>query len=224
MHHGLGSVSSWRDFPSAVAKQTGAGVLVYSRFGYGRSTPSRSFPWPVDFMHQAALHELPELIKALDVRRPLLVGHSDGASIAILHAASDPVEKLSGLVLLAPHVFVEDRTLQGAHEARIEYEQGGLHDRLARYHDDPASAFEGWNQTWLQPEFRHWNIESAAAQIGCPTTIIQGTEDEYGTLAQIDSIRACCPAKLEVMLVTGGHVPHHDHPALVIEAIRRHLK
>ncbi|HJO02448.1 MAG TPA: alpha/beta hydrolase [Acidobacteriota bacterium] len=224
LHHGLGSVSSWRDFPSAVADATGAGVLVYSRFGYGRSTPSSSFPWPVDFMHRAARHELPELVAALDMKRPLLVGHSDGASIAILNAASDPVEEPSGLVLLAPHVFVEERTVQGARDARVEYETGDLRTRLARHQDDPASAFEGWNQTWLRPEFRDWNIESSVAQIGCPTTVIQGTEDEYGTLAQIDSIRAHCRAKLEIKLVSGGHAPHREHPDVVIEAIRDQLE
>ncbi len=175
-------------------------------------------------MHQAASQELPELIEALGVRRPLLVGHNDGASIAILNAASDPVEEPEGLVLLAPHVFVEERTIQGARQARVEYEKGGLRARLARHHDDPASAFEGWNQTWLRPEFRHWNIESSVARIGCPTTVIQGTEDEYGTLAQIDSIRARCRAKLEITLVTGGHAPHREHPAIVIDAIRHHLE
>ncbi len=224
LHHGLGSVSSWKQFPAAVAEATGAGVLVYSRFGYGRSTPSTSFPWSVDFMHEAASRELPAILAALGVRRPLLVGHSDGASVAILYAASGAQEEPSGLVLLAPHVFVEDRTVAGAHAARQAYEQGDLRARLARHHEHPDSAFEGWNQTWLRPEFRRWNIESAVARIGCPTTVIQGTDDEYGTMAQIDAIRAHCDSILDVRVVAGGHAPHREHPDVVIGAIRRHLE
>jgi pimeloyl-ACP methyl ester carboxylesterase len=223
LHHGLGSVSAWRDFPEAVCEATGLGALVYSRWGHGGSEPFHDYPRGVDFMHREAQKTLPALLRALRVRRPILLGHSDGASIAILHAASQPDPSPLGLILLAPHLFVEDRTVQAAARARVAYEEEDLRRRLAGHHADVDSAFYGWNTIWLLPQFRSWNIEEEASRVRCPVTVVQGTEDEYGTERQTDAIRDAVP-QAEVLLLPGcGHAPHRERRDETLAAIGDHV-
>ncbi len=227
LHHGLGSVSAWRDFPTAVAEATGVGVLVYSRYGYGRSTRLTHTPRPVDFMHREAVGDLPALLDAVEVRHPFLLGQSDGASIAIIYAARALAPAPVGLMLMAPHVFVEACTVASAGQARIAYESEDLRDRLARHHDDPDGAFLGWYLTWVSPDFRQWNIEAEVEKISCPITVIQGMDDEYGTTLQVESIQARARATVEVdtvLLPECGHSPHRDQPARTLEAIARHVR
>lgn len=220
LHHGLGSVSTWGRLPAAIAERTGLPVLAYSRLGHGRSAPLTAIPRPVDFMHREARRVLPRLFGALEVDRPLLVGHSDGGSIALLYAAAGREPMPRGLCLLAPHVFVEECTLEGAEEAREAFREGGLRRSLARHHDDPEGAFRGWCETWLQPGFRSWNIESALEDVDCPLTVVQGTEDRYGSLAQVEAIRAGCPGPVDVRVLEGcGHELSKDRPEETLSAI-----
>lgn len=219
LHEGLGSISMWRDFPRQVAAATGQDVLVYSRYGYGRSAPLRG-PRPVRFMHDEALVVLPELLDALGVRRPLLLGHSDGGSIAIIHAGGSGRE-VAGLVLLAPHVMVEDRSVSSIAAAGAAYDRGDLRSRLARHHDDVDGAFRGWNDVWLSPAFRDWTIEEYLPALTCPVLAIQGEDDEYGTMEQIDRIARAAPDVELVKLAGAGHSPHRDRPREVLDAITR---
>ena len=178
LHEGLGSVELWRGFPAAVAAATGRWALVYSRHGYGRSSVVTTARRP-DYMHREADVVLPALLALLDIERPVLVGHSDGASIALLHAgAGHPV---AGLVLLAPHVFVEDRSVAGIAAARDAYRTTGLAEAMRKYHTDGDATFRGWNDIWLSPEFRDWNIEDRLPGIDCPVLVVAGEDDEYGT-------------------------------------------
>ncbi len=210
LHEGLGSVSAWRDFPSLVSQATGLGVFVYSRLGYGRSDPV-PLPRPLRYMHDEAAM-LPEILG--DVRRPILLGHSDGASIAIIAAGSGL--DVRGLVLLAPHVFCEERSLDGIEKARDAYEHGDLRARLAKYHADVDGAFWGWNRAWLDPGFRAWNVEAYLPKITAPTLIVQGSADQYGTLAQVEAIERQLGGPHETCIVEGaGHSPFRDQPALV---------
>jgi pimeloyl-ACP methyl ester carboxylesterase len=219
LHEGLGSVALWRDFPAAVVEATGAEAYVYSRAGYGRSGP-RAGPYAPDYMHREADEVLPALLGALGVERPVLVGHSDGASIALLHAAR-PRADTRGLVLLAAHVMVEDVSVTSIAAAREAYAGGsGLRERLARYHDDVDAAFWGWNDIWLDPAFRAWDVRPSLAAVRCPTLVIQGEDDEYGTLAQVDAIEAGVPGPVQrLVLAPCGHSPHRDQPAAVLAAI-----
>ncbi len=207
LHEGLGSIELWRAFPDDVRAATGRRTVVFSRPGYGRSTPVPP-PWPVTYMHEQALVVLPAVLDRLEVERPVLVGHSDGASIAVIHAgAGHPV---AGLVLLAPHVFVEDCSITGIEAARSAYRSSALRERLGRYHDDVDSTFWGWNGVWLSPEFRSWNIELYLATIDVPVLAIQGADDEYGTVAQLDAIAGGVGRGLveRVVLPGQGHVLH----------------
>jgi pimeloyl-ACP methyl ester carboxylesterase/RimJ/RimL family protein N-acetyltransferase len=216
LHEGLGSVGLWRDFPAALGAATGRRVIAFSRFGHGRSGRS---PWPQDvtgFHHREALTLLPELLAALDLSEPLLVGHSDGASIALIHAGRHPV---SGLALLAPHVFVEELTVASIRQARITYLSGGLRDRMARHHDDPDAAFWGWCDIWLHPEFRSWNLEPDADLVTAPTLLIQSANDPYGTLEQLDRIERHVTGPVHRLVVRGGHSPHLEAPATVVNAV-----
>jgi pimeloyl-ACP methyl ester carboxylesterase len=214
LHEGLGSVAMWRDFPEALCRRHGLRGLVYSRFGYGRSTPRPATErFPVDFMHREAWQALPALLEALSIRRPWLFGHSDGGSIALLHAARSPV---AGLVLEAPHVFVEDLGIASIAAARAAYETTDLRARLARYHDDVDSAFRGWNDVWLDPAFRAWNIEAELDAITCPVLAVQGVGDEYGTLEQIRGIARRVPNTRLLELPDCGHSPHRDQRARLI--------
>lgn len=217
LHEGLGSISMWRDFPQQVADATGCKAIVYSRRGYGRSAPL-SGPRPVTYMHDEALQVLPEFLDQLGVDRPILFGHSDGGSIALIHAGGHP-RPVSGLVVMAPHYFVEPVALENIAIARQAYETGGLRERLARYHKDVDSAFRGWNDTWLHPDFKAWNIESYLSRIQVPVMAIQGEDDEYATMIQIDGIAQRCPDVDLVKLADCRHSPHKDQPQAVIEAV-----
>ena len=217
LHEGLGSVAMWKDFPARLCEATGARGLVFSRPGYGRSTPREADEsWDVDFMHRQAHEVLPPLFVALGIDEPpILFGHSDGASIALLYAARFP-EKVLGLVLLAPHVFVEDLTTLNIEKARVAYLETDLRERLARYHDDVDSTFWGWNRIWLAPAFRDWTIEAELGAIACPVLAMQGMGDEYGTMAQIHAFANRLPQTCIVELPDCGHSPHRDRPEAVI--------
>ncbi len=220
LHEGLGSRSMWRDFPQRLCTAAGGRGLVYSRPGYGRSTPRPPDErWGVDFMHHQAHELLPALRKALHIEQPAwLVGHSDGASIALLHAAQYP-DAVAGLVLLAPHLFVEQVSVSSIERTRALFKSTDLAQRLARHHEDVASAFWGWNDIWLDPAFRSWNIEAEVARIRCPVLAIQGIADEYGTMEQIRRIRRHLPSAQLLELPDCGHSPHRDQPDAVVTAV-----
>jgi len=218
LHEGLGSVSLWRDFPQRVAEATGHDVVAYSRQGYGRSSPLAA-PRSVRFMHDEALVVLPEVLDALEIRRPILLGHSDGGSIAIIHAGGSGRD-VSGLILMAPHVMVEDISIASIAAARVAYAQGDFRARLGRHHDDVDGAFRGWNDVWLSPEFRGWSIEEYLRRIECPVLAIQGENDEYGTMEQVDRIGRAIPHARILKLARCGHSAHRDSAEEVLEAIR----
>ena len=215
LHEGLGSVGLWRDFPHALRDATGRRVLAFSRFGHGRSDPPPRPRTPA-FFHEEALGVLPALLAQLDAPEPLLVGHSDGGSIALLHAGRHPV---SGLALLAPHVVVEDVTVEAIRDTRREYEEGELRARMARHHADPDAAFRGWCDVWLDPAFRAWSIEADAEAVTAPTLLIQGSDDPYGSLEQLDRIEARVRGPVTRLVVAGGHSPHLEQPEAVVAAI-----
>jgi pimeloyl-ACP methyl ester carboxylesterase len=219
LHEGLGSISAWKDFPSRLAHAAGCPALVYSRYGYGRSDPLAA-PREVTYLHEEAFGSLPQLLDALAIREPILVGHSDGASIAIIHAGGSR-RPVAGIVLLAPHVLVEDVTLAGIEAARRAYLETDLRSRLARHHADADAAFWGWNRIWLDPSFRTWNIEEYLPRIRCPVLVIQGTEDEYATTDQLARIAAGTPQAQLHELQDCRHSPHKDQPAAVVEAVTR---
>jgi pimeloyl-ACP methyl ester carboxylesterase len=218
LHEGLGSVALWRDFPQRVADATARPALIYSRAGYGRSTALAAARTP-RYMHDEALVTLPALLDALGIVDPILIGHSDGASIALIHAGAR-VRPIRALVAMAPHVFVEDLSIANIARARHDYESADLRARLSRYHLDVDSAFRGWNDIWLSPAFRDWNIESYLPGIDCPLLLIQGRDDEYGTLAQLDAIERQVRGRVErVELLGCGHSPHRDQPLATLAAI-----
>jgi pimeloyl-ACP methyl ester carboxylesterase len=232
LHEGLGSLSMWKDYPQRLCDACGSRGLVFSRAGYGRSTPRRADErWPVDFMHRQAQDVLPRLFDRLGVRAhanpPWLLGHSDGGSIALIHAAAFP-DAVAGVVAVAPHIFVEDVSMASIAAARDAYRATDLRTRLARYHDDPDSAFFGWNDVWLDPAFRDWSIEPVLDRLQCPILAVQGEDDEYGTLAQVTGIRARVPHAEIVVLVNCGHSPQRDQPEAltrtVADFIARHSK
>jgi pimeloyl-ACP methyl ester carboxylesterase len=213
LHEGLGSIAMWKDFPERLCTGHGLRGLVFSRYGYGQSTPKPPDErWTPAFMHAQAHEVLPLLFEELQIARPWLFGHSDGGSIALLHAAKFDV---AGIVVVAPHVFVEDVSIASIEQAREAYETTDLRQRLARYHADPDSAFRGWNDIWLDPAFRAWNIEAELDTIDCPVLAVQGEDDEYGTLAQIRRISARLPKTELLVIPKCGHSPHRDQPALL---------
>jgi pimeloyl-ACP methyl ester carboxylesterase len=216
LHEGLGSVSLWREFPEQLAQATGCRTLVYSRHGYGRSSPLDA-PRRVDYMHEEARVWLPAILKQLGICRPLLFGHSDGASIALIHAAS-PGSDLAGIMALAPHVKVEDLSVSSIAAAKTAYLETDLRTRLSRHHADVDSAFWGWNRIWLDPAFRDWNIEGLLPSIRCPILAIQGEDDEYGTMEQIASIARSAPDVKLLALPACRHSPHRDQPQAVLAA------
>lgn len=217
LHEGLGSVAMWKDFPRQLCDAGGFRGLVFSRPGYGRSTPrAEDEEWRADFMHRQAHEVLPALLDALGITESAwLFGHSDGASIALLFAARF-AERVRGLVLLAPHILVEDVTIQNIEHAKLAYLQTDLRARLGRYHDNADSAFWGWNRIWLDPAFRAWSIEDEINHIRAPVLAIQGLDDEYGTLAQIRGIAQRVPGTRLVELAQCAHSPHRDQPGAVI--------
>jgi pimeloyl-ACP methyl ester carboxylesterase len=221
LHEGLGSVAMWREFPERFCAAHGFTGLMYSRYGYGRSTPKPADErWAPDFMHRQAFEVLPAFLAALGVERPWLFGHSDGASIALLHATRFPV---AGVVAVAPHIFVEDISITSIEAARTAYAETDLRQRLARYHDDPDSAFRGWNDVWLDPAFRDWNIEAELARITCPVLAVQGEDDEYGTLEQIRGIARRLPKTRLLVLPKCGHSPQRDEPERLIREAGRFI-
>jgi pimeloyl-ACP methyl ester carboxylesterase len=207
LHEGLGSLGLWRGFPRKLAEATGLGAFVYSRAGYGASDPA-PLPRPVRYMHDEA-ELLPEILAAAGIEDPILVGHSDGASIAILYAgAGNPAR---ALLLEAPHVFTEEGGLQSIARAREQYEKGGLRERLAKHHRHVDAAFWGWNGAWLNPEFRKWNLEGSLPRIRAPILVVQGEDDEYGTPKQIEAVQRGAGGRVEVLFLPGcGHSPHRD--------------
>lgn len=219
LHEGLGSVSMWRDFPRRLAEVTGCPVLVYSRYGYGQSDPLLK-PRRVCFMHDEALNALPELLDRLQIARPILFGHSDGASIAIIYAGGSG-RPVTGVILMAPHVLVEDISIRSIEAAKVAYETTDLRQKLARHHADPDSAFRGWNDIWLHPDFRDWNIEEYAARISAPVLAIQGEDDEYGTMDQVERIARLAPDVELLKLADCRHSPHRDQPQAVLDAVQR---
>lgn len=223
LHEGLGSIAMWKEFPPELAAATGHEVVSYSRYGYGRSERLAA-PRAVRYLHEEALHALPQLLDGLAIERPVLLGHSDGASIAIIFAGAR-LRALSGLVLLAPHVMVEELSVASIAAAKLAYETGDLRERLARYHQDVDSVFRSWNDIWLHPDFRHWNIEEYLAGIDCPVLVIQGREDEYGTMAQVERIaRGAVRARVEVLeLADCRHSAHRDQPGQVLAAVTRFM-
>jgi pimeloyl-ACP methyl ester carboxylesterase len=209
LHEGLGSVALWKNFPAEVVAATGCSALVYSRYGYGKSdrlTSSRN----VDYMHREALDVLPDVLDQLGINFPVLIGHSDGASIALIHAGEGR-RPVRGLVAMAPHVFVEDITVASIAEARTTFQTSDLPQKLGRYHDDVVSAFVGWNDIWLHPEFRRWNIEEYLPGVHCQVLLIQGEDDQYGTAAQVETIARQVSGTVEtVMLPNCAHSPHQS--------------
>jgi len=236
LHEGLGSASMWKDFPAQLCDEGGFRGLVYSRAGYGRSTPRpHGERWRPDYMHRQAREVLPAFLAAVGVDvgadPPWLFGHSDGASIALIYAAEYP-DALAGLIVQAPHIFVEDLSIHSIEQARYAYNSTDLRKKLARHHHDVDSAFWGWNDIWLDPAFRHWNIEGLLSAIRVPVLAIQGHNDEYGTMAQVDQLSVRVPQAEVLKLENCAHSPHRDQPAAVktatIDFVRRrhtrHLK
>jgi pimeloyl-ACP methyl ester carboxylesterase len=221
LHEGLGSVSLWRDFPQRLRERTNATVVAYSRYGYGRSEVLRE-PREPEYMHHEGEVVLPALLSELGLERPILFGHSDGASIALIYAGAHPAA-VRGLVLEAPHVFVEEISVRSIAQAKAAYAATDLPAKLGRHHADGDATFYGWNDIWLDPRFRDWNIEAYAARVTCPVLLVQGDADEYGTTAQLEAIAARVPAS-ETLLVPGaGHSPHRDDPELVLSRVTAFL-
>jgi len=222
LHEGLGCIALWRDLPQQLAKATGCAVLAYSRHGHGASDPLTG-PRTVRYMHDEALLVLPEVLAAFGIERPILIGHSDGASIALIYAgqgAGQGAKPLAGLVLLAPHVFVEDITVASIAAIGRTFAETDMGVRMGRYHADPVGVFQGWNRIWLDPAFRAWNIEAGLEAITCPVLLIQGADDEYGTLAQIEAIAAGVSWPVErLVLEACGHSPQRDQPDATLGAI-----
>jgi len=222
LHEGLGSIRQWRDFPAQVARATGCRALVYDRYGYGNSEVLGEARVGVEFMHDGALNELPELLENLNIDNPVLIGHSDGASIALIHAGT---YRVRGVAAMAPHVFVEEHGLKSIRSIHDTFETAGLAERLGKYHRNPRKTFHLWADAWLDPEFRKWNIEEYLPRIKCPVLAIQGEDDEYGTMAQLDAIAAQAGGPCELLkLPACGHSPHRDQPEKVLHALSDFIK
>ena len=212
LHEGLGSVAMWNSFPDQLAAATGCGVFAYSRAGYGQSSPVE-LPRPISYMDDEARRTLPQVLSAIGFRRGLLVGHSDGASIATIYAGSIQDHRVRGLVLMAPHFFVEDVGIASIAEAKRVYAETDLRERLAKYHADVDNAFRGWNDVWLDPGFRAWDISEALAYIRVPILIVQGEQDQYGTTRQIEVAQEECYCPVEVALLRNArHSPYREAP------------
>jgi pimeloyl-ACP methyl ester carboxylesterase/predicted GNAT family acetyltransferase len=215
LHEGLGSVGLWRGFPERLADATGRRTIAFSRFGHGQSDPPRKPRTPA-FMHEEALEVLPELLARLDVQEPILVGHSDGASIALIYAAHHAV---AGVVAIAPHVFVEEKCLAEIRQARRTYDTGDMREKMARHHRNPDAAFFGWNDVWLDPEFPRWTITDGLERISCPLLLIQGERDQYGTMAQLDTIERIAAGPVRRVHLDCEHSPPTEMPDETLAAI-----
>ncbi|MFE5855516.1 alpha/beta fold hydrolase [Streptomyces sp. NPDC056500] len=220
LHEGLGCAARWRRFPAQLARTTGRTVVTFSRHGYGGSWPFDG-PFPVSYLHDQARGPLQEFLDALGLTSPVLVGHSDGASIALVHAAEQPV---SGLVLMAPHVIVEPRTLEGIRATAEEFATGGLAARLAVFHDDPATVFERWSTVWLSEGFRDWSVTELLPLVDCPVLLVQGEDDPYGTRHQLDTVVEGVSGPVRrIDLPDCGHEPHRERATEVLAAIAEML-
>ncbi|MEA2757935.1 MAG: hypothetical protein QOH65_548 [Methylobacteriaceae bacterium] len=219
LHEGLGSVGQWGDFPDRLATATSAGVFVYSRAGYGQSSPV-PLPRRLTYMHDEALDVLPKLLNAIGFRRGILIGHSDGASIATIYAGGVQDHRIRGLSLIAPHFVVEDVSIASIAAAKQTYASTDLRDKLARWHRHVDIAFRGWNEAWLDPEFRKWDISESLAYIRVPVQIVQGEADQYGTLRQIEIAQEECYCPVDVTVLPGiGHAPHREAPNRTLIAV-----
>lgn len=219
LHEGLGCVALWRDVPTQLAAATGCGVFVYSRAGYGHSEAG-SLPWRLDYMTRHAEQVLPVLLNALAPKSLILLGHSDGATISAMYAGSHEDNRLQGVILLAPHFFTEDFGLAAIAEAKQAFETGDLRDRMAKYHKNPDHCFRGWNDAWLHPDFREWNVADCLDYIRVPVLAIQGHDDQYGSMAQLDEIAERCYSPVEQLRLDAcRHAPHLDHPEKTTAAI-----
>lgn len=221
LHEGLGSVAMWKDFPQRVADRTGFGVFVYSRYGYGASDRLEE-KRPVEYMHHEAEVVLPLLLKEVEIEHPILLGHSDGGSIALIYAGTYP-DSPRGLILEAPHVFVEDLSEESIAKAKTLYQTTDLPKKLGRYHRDADATFWGWNDIWLDHRFRSWNIESYLDRIQCPVLVIQGRDDEYGTTRQMEAIQNRVPLAQLRLLLNCGHSPHRDQPEATLDRIEQFI-
>lgn len=220
LHEGLGCVALWKDFPRQLAALTGCGVLAYSRAGYGDSDPV-TLPRPLTYMHEEARDVLPRVLDAANVQQAVLVGHSDGASIALINAATVADPRVRGVVLMAPHVFTEPMCLDSIREARSAYDNGRLRDGLGRYHRNVDVAFRGWNDAWLDRDFEAWNLEGFIPGLRAPLLLIQGRQDQYGTRKQLDAIQGRCAGSCQVTWLDDcGHAPHRDQPDATLTTIR----
>jgi len=224
LHEGLGSIRQWRDFPARVAAATGARALVYDRYGYGQSDVLQEPRRTVQFMHQEGLESLPALLSALEIQEPILVGHSDGASIALIHAGAG--HEVRGVVAMAPHVFIEPICLSSIAKASQTFESTDLPQRLGRYHRDARKTFYGWADVWLDPQFKGWDIrDDYLPKVSCPVLAIQGHDDEYGTMAQLDEIARRVAGRCELLkLEQCGHSPFRDQPEQTLQAISVFVK
>lgn len=225
LHEGLGSVALWRDFPARLAEATGCGVFAWSRAGHGQSDPA-DLPRPLDYQTAEALGPLAEVLDALGQGPFILLGHSDGATMAAVYAGSRADPRVRGLVLIAPHFFTEPMGLASIAEARTAYEAGELRARMAKYHANPDNVFRGWNDVWLHPDFEAWNVAEVIDYIRVPVLAVQGVDDQYGTIAQIDEIVSRCYAPVDVEMIEGcRHSPHLEVPehlvGLVAEFVAR---
>ncbi|MBR0899505.1 alpha/beta hydrolase [Bradyrhizobium tropiciagri] len=219
LHEGLGCVGLWGDFPEKLQAATGAGVFAYSRAGYGASSPA-VLPRQPDYMHREALDVLPKVLERIGLRRGLLLGHSDGGSIAAIYAGSHQDHRLHGIALVAPHFIVEDVSVASIAETKTAYEATNLREKLARWHKDVDSTFYGWNKAWLDPAFRNWDISDYLAYIRVPVLIVQGAEDQYGTMRQVEIAQDECYCPVDVTIVPGaGHSPHREAPEVTLEAV-----
>jgi pimeloyl-ACP methyl ester carboxylesterase len=218
LHEGLGSAALWGDFPERLQEATGAGVFVYSRAGYGASSPV-TLPRGSDYMHREALDVLPKLLAQIGFRRGILVGHSDGASIAAIYAGGVQDHRIRAIALIAPHFIVEDISVTSIAGIKTAYETTNLREKLARWHSHVDNAFYGWNGAWLDPEFRNWDISEHLAYIRVPVTIIQGADDQYGTIRQVEIAQEECYCPVDVTILEAGHSPHRDAPGATLNAI-----
>jgi len=217
LHEGLGSIAMWQKFPQQVSDATGCDVLVYSRHNYGNSDPIGR-DYDDDFLHKEALEILPEILDRLHIKKPILLGHSDGGSITLIHAGGTECD-LTGVILMAPHVLVENISFSGLVAIKEDYMNTDLRKRLGQYHAHVDAAFYGWNNVWLRPDLRGWNIEEYLPLISCPVLAIQGADDEYGTMEQIDIIGRKVKDVELLKLSRCGHSPHKDQPIVVLKAI-----